>query len=149
MRTSDEFSESQKGGTSERRADLVARLSALEAGNRETPSSIDIEELRRRLGEAREHTKALIGNYVETCSGLKTALAGRREAAAERDRVRSELSASIARFARLLRALGEPPERTLVLIKTTFSEAAPHQDDDNRAVLEDIVKWVVDAYYVA
>jgi hypothetical protein len=49
----------------------------------------------------------------------------------------------------LLRALGEPPERTLVVVKTAFSEAAPRQDDNNRAVLEDIVKWVVDAYYAA
>jgi hypothetical protein len=76
-------------------------------------------------------------------------LASQREAAAVRAEIRSELSESVIRYAILLRALGEPPERTLVVIKTAFSEAAPHQDDDNRAVLEDIVKWVVDAYYAA
>ena len=151
MWTSDEFSQSQKRGAGEvgPRERAHSRLSAADTGNQDVASSLDDEELRRRVAEARARTQELIGHYVQTCARLNTELTRRREAAVERDAIRTELSASVARFAVVLRALGEPPERALVLIKTAFSEAAPHQDDDNRAVLEDIVKWVVDAYYAA
>lgn len=97
-------------------------------------SSIERDELRQRAVEARERTKELIGQYL---------------AAGAREDSRAALSGSVARYALLLRALGEPPERTLVLIKNAFNEAAPHQDEVNRAALEDIVKWIVTAYYAA
>jgi hypothetical protein len=141
MSSSGEFSESQIGGAGEvaTRDNSFSRLSSSKPA--------DGDELRRRLAEARARTQELISHYVDSCSRLNMELASQREAAAVRAEIRSELSASVIRYAILLRALGEPPERTLVVIKTAFSEAAPHQDDDNRAVLEDIVKWVVDAYY--
>ncbi|HEX4684235.1 MAG TPA: hypothetical protein VH277_16070 [Gemmatimonadaceae bacterium] len=112
-------------------------------------SSIEREELRQRVTEARERTKELIGHYLASCARMNASLARHRETIATREDSRAALSASVARYALLLRALGEPPERTLVLIKNAFSEAAPHQDDDNRAALEDIVKWIVTAYYAA
>jgi hypothetical protein len=150
MWTSDEFSGSRHAGPGEvgPREDTFARLSASRAEDRPIPSPID-GELRRRAAEARARTQALINDYVVCCTRMNAELTRRRELVVARDKIRSELSASIARYAVLLRALGEPPERALVLVKTAFSEAAPHQDDDSRAVLEDIVKWVVDAYYAA
>ena len=150
MRTSDEFSESRRGRAGEvgSRDTSFSRLSS-NAAEGEILSTIDGAELRRRLAEARARTQTLVSTYVDSCTRLNADRARRRELTMEREQVRSELSASVARYAMLLRALGEPPERTLVLIKNAFSEAAPHQDDDNRAVLGDIVKWVVDAYYAA
>ena len=151
MWTSDEFSQSQKRGAGEvgARETALSRLPSADALDQDVALPRDDQQLARRVVEARARTQELIGDYVRTCARVNTELTRRREAAAERERIRAELRASVARFALLLRALGEPPERTLVLIKTAFSEAAPHQDDDNRAVLEDIVKWVVDAYYAA
>jgi hypothetical protein len=112
-------------------------------------SHAEIEELRRRAADARERTKELIGTYLAACARMNAALARHREAVSAREDSRAALSASVARYALILRALGEPPERTLVLIKNAFSEAAPHQDEVNRAALEDIVKWIVTAYYAA
>lgn len=151
MWTSDEFSQSRKGGAGEvgPRAESLSRLTSSDSADRGFPSPVDGEELRKRLAEARERTQALIGDYVASCMRMNTEVLRRRELAIVRDQIRSELSTSVGRYALLLRMLGEPPERTLVVIKNAFSEAAPHQDDDNRAVLEDIVKWVVHAYYAA
>jgi len=112
-------------------------------------SHAEVEELRRRAADARERTKELIGQYLRACARMNAALARHREAVSAREDSRAALSASVARYALVLRALGEPPERTLVLIKNAFNEAAPHQDEDNRAALEDIVKWIVTAYYAA
>ena len=151
MSSSDEFSESPKGGGGEvaARDSSFSRRSSSNGPIRGAPSPADGDELRRRLAEARGRTQELISHYVDCCSRLTTELTRQREIAAARAEIRSELSASVARYAILLRALGEPPERTLVVVKTAFSEAAPRQDDNNRAVLEDVVKWVVDAYYAA
>lgn len=151
MWTSDEFSQSRKGGAGEvgPRGESLSRLTSSDAADRGFPSPLDGEELRKRLAEARKRTQALICDYVASCMRMNVELARRRELAIVREEIRSELSTSVGRYALLLRTLGEPPERTLVVIKNAFSEAAPHQNDDNRAVLEDIVKWVVDAYYAA
>lgn len=151
MGTSNEFSELRKIGAGEfgARERLASHLASSDAGNQGIPTSAETEELCRGFVDARARTKELIVNYVNSCERCNTDRSRRREAMIERQQVLSELSASVSRLALLLRALGEPPERALILIKTAFSEAAPRQDDDNRAVLEDIVKWVVDAYYAA
>lgn len=151
MSSSGELSESQQGGTGEvgARDHILSHLPSSDVPSHGLPSAVDGEELRRRLGEARARTQKLISDYVVSCVRLNREIARRREVAADRDQIRSELGACVARYALLLRAMGEPPERTLVMIKTAFNEAAPHQNDDNRAVLEDIVKWVVNAYYAA
>ena len=125
------------------------RSSSPDAVERATQAQQDNQHLGQRLANARASTQALVAEYVECCARIRTEIARRREELATLERIRAELNASVTRYAHLLRALGEPPERALVVIKVAFSEAAPHQDDDNRAVLEDIVRWAVDAYYAA
>jgi hypothetical protein len=112
-------------------------------------SSMDVEAIRQRLPETRARCKELIALYLAARATRDAALARQRESAPARDEARLALSASVARYTTLLRAMGEPPERTLVSIKTAFSEAAPSQDEDHLAALEDIVKWTVEAYYAA
>ncbi len=109
----------------------------------------ELDDLREHVGEARVRTKELVALYVATSARANAALARHREATAAQEEARTALSSCVARYAALLRALGEPPERTLVLIKSAFNEAAPRQDDDHRAALEDVVKWIVEAYYAA
>ena len=155
MATFEELSESQptgprevgRGGSS--RGESIARSVVAEPSKPGMLSIPEREELRQRVADARMRTKELIALYLASSARLNAALARHREAAGAREDARAALSASVARYALLLRALGEPPERTLVLIKNAFSEAAPLQDEDNRAALEDIVKWIVDAYYAA
>jgi hypothetical protein len=112
-------------------------------------ATLDREQLRLRAAEARMRTMELIVRYLALSARGATNLERSREMLARIQEDRAALSASVARYALLLRALGEPPERTLILIKTAFSEAAPRQDDENRAALESVVKWFVEAYYAA
>ena len=129
--------------------DEVPRLTAETAAAAPEVTPLDREQLRLRAAEARMRTMELIARYLALSGRGVTNLERSREALAKIQDDRAALSASVGRYALLLRALGEPPERTLILIKTAFSEAAPHQDDENRAVLESVVKWFVEAYYDA
>lgn len=105
------------------------------------------ERLLERASEARMRTMELIARSLElrADSDEMEPEAGR----AMHDADHAALSASVTKYARLLRALGEPPERALVVIKTAFSEAVPRPDASHRAMLEQVVRWAVDAYFVA
>jgi hypothetical protein len=52
---------------------------------------------------------------------------------------------------RHLKAEGLPAERMLVLVKTAVREATPPELDvyEARELMEDVVRWSVDAYYHA
>ena len=62
-----------------------------------------------------------------------------------------ELRASVTAYVRHLRDDGVPPQRMLVLVKAAVRESAPPELDalEARALLEDVVRWSVDAYYDA
>jgi hypothetical protein len=112
-------------------------------------SAADREQLRQRASEARMRTMELIARYVGLSARGTATLERARDSISRTHEERAALSASVARYAVLLRSLGEPPERTLILIKTAFSEAAPQQDPENREILESVVRWFVEAYYAA
>ncbi|GLC25123.1 hypothetical protein rosag_16360 [Roseisolibacter agri] len=65
--------------------------------------------------------------------------------------LRAQLRASVTAYARHLRADGEPPQRMLVLVKSAMREATPPELDpyDARALMEDVVRWSIEAYYHA
>jgi hypothetical protein len=65
--------------------------------------------------------------------------------------LRAELRASVTAYARHLRADGLPCERVVVLVKTAVREATPPELDalDARALMEDVVRWSIEAYYHA
>jgi hypothetical protein len=151
MSTIDELSKSQTPGRREgsSRVESTSRP-AVSAKPTSILSAAERDELHLRIVESRARTKELVALYL-TYSGARQngSIAHRREEASLREEARAALSASVARYAVLLRSLGEPPERTLVSIKTAFTEAAPLQDQDNRAALEDVVRWIVEAYYSA
>jgi len=152
MATSDELFES--GEVREREGEVGWREGA--HSGRSFPDALthgvqlpgDHDDLEQCLTDTRARTQALIAEYVESCAKIWTQFARRREEPkATRERIRADLNASIACYARLLRALDKPPERMLVHIKVAFTEAAPHQDDDTRELLEDVVRWAIEAYY--
>ena len=41
----------------------------------------------------------------------------------------------------------DPPERAVVLVKTAVIEPDSYPDKHNRHVVEEAVRWAVDAYY--
>lgn len=69
--------------------------------------------------------------------------------------LRDRLRAMVVKHARLTRALGEPPERAILEVKTLASAAV----DDVRATIstvdtreaqalrDDLVRWTIDAYF--
>ena len=65
--------------------------------------------------------------------------------------LRAELRASVTAYVHHLRADGIPPERMLVLVKATLRESTPPELDavEARTLMEDVVRWSVDAYYDA
>jgi hypothetical protein len=65
--------------------------------------------------------------------------------------LRALLRASVTAYARRLHADGVPPQRMLVLVKTAVREATPAQLDpyEARDLMEDVVRWSVEAYYDA
>jgi len=65
--------------------------------------------------------------------------------------IRAELRASVTAYVRHLRTDGVPPERMLVLVKSAVREVTPPELDavEARELMEDVVRWSVDAYYQA
>jgi hypothetical protein len=118
--------------------------SALAGGlNAASAADGNAAQLRERVAGARLRFMELTSRYfAETTKESSDALQ-------RREIDREALCASGARYALLLRSLGEPPERTLILIKTAFVEAAPIEGTENRETLEAVVKSIVMAYFAA
>jgi hypothetical protein len=109
-------------------AEASQRLSGLAGADGPLPTPVDAAEvarLKERAIEARMRTMELIARYLHIFERGTEAIAASREGLIQSEADRSALAASITRYALLLRALGEPPERTLILVKTAFNEAAP------------------------
>ena len=62
---------------------------------------------------------------------------------------RAQVRASVTAFVRQLRLRGTPPEGMLVQVKDAAREAlpAPMHGFEARAVIEDVVRWSIAAYY--
>ena len=117
----------------------------------EPPPGADVNAapLPERVAAARLRFMALTSRYLALSNRSKEAMKRSRESLEQHKVDRDALCASGARYALLLRALGEPPERALISIKTAFTEAAPVEGVDNRETLEAVVKSIVMAYYAA
>jgi hypothetical protein len=109
----------------------------------------ELQQLKAQAGATRERTKELVVRYVAAQERRLARIARGREMAVECQAERDALNECVARYASLLRMLGEPPERTLILIKGAFNEAAPVHDEVNRSTLDEVVAWIIAAYYAA
>ena len=65
--------------------------------------------------------------------------------------LREQLRATVVAYVRQLKADGLPPERVLVLVKAAVLEATPPEFErgEARALMEEAVRWSVEAYYEA
>ena len=112
-------------------------------------SSDDFSHLRDRVAAARAQTRANAERYVQL---RRTADAKREEARefrAEAATLRETLRESVRAYAVALRRTSVPPERAVVLVKSAVIESDSYPDKHNRQVVEEAVRWAVDAYYAA
>lgn len=65
--------------------------------------------------------------------------------------LRAQLRASVTAYVRHLKHDGLPPERMLVQVKSAVRDATPPELDHDAAkrLMEDVVRWSVEAYYHA
>jgi hypothetical protein len=65
--------------------------------------------------------------------------------------LRAQLRASITAYVRRLHDDGVPPQRMLILVKDAIREAVPQELplDDSRALIDEVVRWSIDAFYAA
>lgn len=110
-------------------------------------ADLSVAQLHERVAGARLRFMELTSRYLAWSNRAKEAMRRSREAMLQHEIDLDALCASGARYALLLRAVGEPPERTVILVKTAFAEAAPVEGAENRQTLEAVVKAVVMAYY--
>jgi hypothetical protein len=65
--------------------------------------------------------------------------------------IRDRLRETVTTLASFERAKGEPPERMVVLLKGIVAEAEGEKLDwaDAQSLLDDVVRWGIEAYYAA
>ena len=96
------------------------------------------------MRELHEHQAALRSRADAL---VRMADAARSQGAA----IRAELRPSVIAFVRRLRDDGVPPEAMLVEVKAVLRDALPAELEprDAQALVDDAVRWSIDAYYDA
>ena len=106
------------------------------------------DALRARARQARSDAAAAAAVLYASMSAEVARLQGasdRQHAALLASR--QDLEAATSQFARLLKALDTPPERALTLLKEAVAESVPQHNQEGRAIMEDVVRWGVRAFY--
>lgn len=120
----------------------------------DTVASRESEEKRRalmqRLAAASVAAREATERYVEIRRECELTVEKTREMLAASDELRAHLRTVVSSYVSLLRRDGVPPERMLVLVKNAVESA--HADLDargRRAIMDEMVRWAVDAYFAA
>ena len=106
-----------------------------------------LERARAAIRASRERaalSRSLLAR-AETLAGASTRVLRESQA------LRAQLRAYVTAYVRHLKAEGLPPERTIVLVKTAVRDGTPPELDvwEARELMEDVVRWSVEAYYHA
>ena len=106
-----------------------------------------LDRARAAIRSARERT-AISRSVLARAEALA---GGSERVIQESIALRAQLRASVTAYVRHLKSDGLPPERMLVLVKTTVREGLPEDLDvyEARELMEDVVRWSVEAYYHA
>ncbi len=94
--------------------------------------------------ERRAHSHTVVARSEALAAATERVL---HESAA----LRAQLRASVTAYVHHLKADGLPPERMLILVKSVVLDASPAalDVDDARRLMDDVVRWSVEAYYDA
>ncbi|WP_284351220.1 hypothetical protein [Roseisolibacter agri] len=106
-----------------------------------------LRRARASIAASREHRETLLALFARGSALLAASDRAIRQSQA----LRAELRASVTALVQHLHDDGEPPQRMLVLVKSTVAAALPPECDpsERRALMEDVVRWSIDAYYPA
>jgi len=102
-----------------------------------------------RAAACRDVARAAAERYVRICRQCQITIEASHELRAAAQTLREQLRDSVRTYALELRRDEVLPERVIVLMKTTIRESDAVRDQNHRAVVEDVVRWAVDAYYAA
>ena len=110
-------------------------------------------EEQRSLGDravaSRDAARVAAERYVRICRQCQLTIEASHELRAAAQTLRDQLRESVRTYALELRRDEVLPERVIVLMKSAIRESDAMRDQNHRAVLEDVVRWAVDAYYAA
>jgi hypothetical protein len=112
-------------------------------------SSDDLAGLGDRVAGARSQCRALAEQYVRLRRTVDATRQETRELRAVGAELRDSLRDSVVAYVSVLRHIEIPPERAIVLVKSAVIESDACPDKHNRHVVEEAVRWAVDAYYAA
>jgi hypothetical protein len=102
-----------------------------------------------RAAASRDAARAAAERYVRICRQCQLTIQASQELRAAAQTLREQLRDSVRTYAIELRRDDVLPERVIVLMKSAIRESDDMRDQNHRAVLEDVVRWAVDAYYAA
>jgi hypothetical protein len=111
--------------------------------------SEDIPTLHERAAAALAAARKAAERYVQLRRKAQATLGQTREILAETARLRDDLRDSVTRYVLMLRGAAVPPERAVILVKNAVFESDGYPDSHHREVVEEAVRWAVDAYYAA
>jgi len=111
-------------------------------------SSDECDPLRDRVAAARVQFRTVAERYVQLRRNVHACLEA-QELLAQATELRESLRDSVADYVSVLRRINVPPERAIVLVKTAVVESDLVPDKHHRQVIEEAVRWAVDAYYAA
>lgn len=108
----------------------------------------ELAALRRRAREAREAAAAAAARYQALRERYDLQVRLRAERQNDERAARAQLRESIVSYVAILRRDNTPPERMLTLVKSAVGDAAT-DPLLRRQLLDEIVRWAVEAYYAA
>jgi hypothetical protein len=112
-------------------------------------SSDEFPALRDRVAAARARARSAAEEYVQLCRRAEASKNEAREPCAQATLMSESLRDSVAAYVSALRRTEVPPERAIVLVKSAVLESDSYPDEHHRRVVEEAVRWAVDAYYAA
>jgi hypothetical protein len=102
-----------------------------------------------RAAASREAALVAAERYVRICRECQLTIEASVELRTAAQALREQLRDSVTTYALELRRDQVLPERVIVLMKSAVGESDAVHDKNHRAVLDDVVRWAVDAYYAA
>ena len=115
-----------------------------------TPDQEYRRALTQRLAAASVAARSATERYVEIRRQCDATVAESRELLEVSRELREQLRHVVASYVSILRLDGTPPERVIVQVKTAVDSCYQSLDAKRRRqVMEEVVRWAVDAYYAA
>lgn len=112
-------------------------------------SSDEFFQLRDRVAAARAQACAIAERDVQIRRTVDETRREARELRAEAAELRASLRNSVTAYVAELRGADVPPERAVLLVKSAIVESDSYPDKHQREVVEEVVRWAVNAYYAA